>query len=168
MLPNIDNTIPQVQSPTAHVVVWASILSCLADSCCPTNAPFMRKYPCQGHIINLKMPPSSLASQPHTGTSPSIMTFKHSKDLTVMNSFFHEIHGSATMHHHHTLGEFRTCLLPAMLTYLNVMIRRTSYNHKQCKLIDKWFSFFPHVKITPVMRFRTPASSKLCCCWHNA
>ena len=113
-------------------------------SCCSANAALTRKHTCQGHMINLKTPPSSLASQvqPRTATSPSVMAFKDSKDFTVTNSFFHEIQGSATTHHHHKLGEFLTCLLPAMLTQLNVTIRRTSYNYQQCKLIDKQFLFF--------------------------
>ena len=84
-------------------------------SCCPANAALTRKHACQGHTID-KTPPSSLTSQPRSGTSPSSMAFKHSKDFTVTSSFFHEIHGNATTHHHHTLGEFRICLLPAMLT----------------------------------------------------
>jgi len=70
-------------------------------------------------------PPSSFTFQPR----PSVMAFKHSKDFTVTNSFFNEIHGNATTHHH-TLGEFRICLLSAMLTQLNVTIRQTSYNHQ--------------------------------------
>ena len=71
--------------------------------------------------------------------SPSMMAFKHSKYFTVMNNFFREIHGNATTHHHYTLSEFQICLLPVMvmLTQLNITIRWMSYNHQQCKAMNK-------------------------------